>query len=149
MKIWEPSRGYLHDTESNLNFVDLTEPYEVYASPVYPHAFSNRNKGNPVRYFRKVCLFQDFPEIVDYFKVGDDGEVTLRKHKGPEEERYQHFSKKIKHIINTYASKSKITKYMEKVGSYGEPLTQTKFFKKVYRLLRKAIRRAREKKFLH
>lgn len=147
VQIWEPTKGRLYDTESNLNYVDLTEPFEVYASPVYPKAFSGRGKTDPVRYFRKVALFQEFPEILDYFAVDNDKEVRLRKHKGDEKERYHQFSLKMKYIISTYASKSKIKKYMIKISSTRIPMTQTQFFKKVYRCVRKSIRKHREKKF--
>lgn len=145
MKIWEPAKGYLYDTDSNMNFVDMTQPYEVYASPVFPHLSRGRH-ANPVRHFRKVYLFQNCPGILDYFQV-KDGVVSLRKHKGSIEERHEDFQKKMRHIIDTYASKDRIKKYMYEISSYQVPMTQSDFYRKVYRRVRKSIRRDRVKLF--
>lgn len=148
MQIWEPARGILHDTDSNLNEIHLNEPFEVYASPVFPNAFSGR-VSDPVNHFRKVVLYQDFPQILDYFVVESSGDVKLRKHKGGSNERFKDFKKKMKHVLHTFASKEKVKEYMDEITSYGIVMTPSQFYKKIYKKIRKAIKSKRTKLFTH
>ena len=144
LRVWEPSRGILHDTDTNLNFIDLKEPFEVYAQPFLPGL--KQKPADPVRHFRKVLLWSEYSKLLDYFTVDSSGKVKLlaKKDSG---NRSHKFNEKMKYLLEHHASKSKIKKYMERVAEKNKMnyITQSEFYHSVYRMVKKHIQSKQKK----
>lgn len=78
LSIWDVRKNQLHDTETNFNYVDLNEPYETWASGVYPQL---RHQGpavtDPVKYFRHTLLWTQYSNLLNYLTMGRMGRYGL------------------------------------------------------------------------
>lgn len=138
VQIWDPARGMLYDTETNLNEIDLKEPFEVSHRAIFPQL--SQSPTDSVHHFRKVLIWSQFVDLLDFFTVERGGKVQLAKRASPQE-RYRDFSQKMKHLLKTYASKGNVTNHMERIATKHPYLTQAEFYHKVYKRVLKDIKK--------
>ena len=136
LRIWEPARGILHDTDTNMNFIDLRQPYEAYAQPIYPREYPQVK--DPVRHFRKVLLWTTYSKLLQYLTVDPNGNVKVGKDKSD-----KHFSEKMHYLLKTFASKKNVKSIMEKLSrqSVTQPMTFSQFYDAVYEKIRSRIKK--------
>jgi hypothetical protein len=139
LRYWEPRKGRLYDTDSNLNYVDLNEPYEVWAQPVFPSI--RPPVKDPLHYFRKVLLWTTYSDLLKNFRVDENGNVKLGRDK--REDTTESFSKKFRYLLDTFASKKKVKSIMKQltVDLQSRQVTSTEFYYAVYREIKHNIKR--------
>lgn len=135
MKIFDG--GIYHDTENtNLNFVDLREPFEQYAKPIFPRLDFSKIP-DPVRFFRKVILFQWYPGVLGYVIIDGRGEPRLKTKKEKKSKPSENMGKKVRFLLDRYASKETVAQAMTNVGG-GKPAME--FFDNVYQEVKRRIK---------
>ena len=134
MRIYEPN-GIMHDTTTNLNFIDLKEPFEQYARPMFPRLDFDKI-GDPVKYFRKVLLLQWYNGLLAYVIV-DEEKPRLKTKKEKKSKVSSNMKMKADFLLETYASKDAVRAAMKSIKG-GKPAGQ--FFDEVYEIIKKRIK---------